>query len=71
MLWRASAAIAASSPTATAPVGASAQARATVRVISGVTLRLTGEPSAEAPRPRTAIVRTEGPPKRVRLIEFE
>ena len=73
MLWLATAALAASAPqgATTSAVSASAQARAMVRVVSGVTLRLTGEPSAGAPRPRTAIVRTDGQPKRVRLIEFE
>lgn len=48
-----------------------AQARATVRIVSAVTLKMTGEPNAAAPPPRMATVRTEGQPRRVRLIEFE
>lgn len=69
MLWLASAALAASAPQGTASV--TAQARATVRIVSAVTLKMTGEPNAAAPPPRMATVRTEGQPRRVRLIEFE
>ena len=71
MLWLASAALAASAPQGTPSAGASAQARATVRIVSAVTLKMTGEPNAAAPRPRMATVRAEGQPRRVRLIEFE
>ena len=73
MLWLASAALAASAsaPQGTASAGASAQARATVRIVQAVTLKMSGEPNAQAPRPRMATVRTEGEPRRVRLIEFE
>lgn len=69
MLWLASAALAASAPQGTTSV--TAQARATVRIVSAVTLKMTGEPNAQAPRPRMATVRTEGQARRVPLIEFE
>lgn len=71
MLWLASVALAASTPQGAASVTATAQARATVRIVQAVTLKMSGEPNAHAPRPRMATVRTEGQARRVRLIEFE
>ena len=71
MLWLASAALAASASAPQGTASVTAQARATVRIVSAVTLKMTGEPNAAAPRPRMATVRTEGEPRRVRLIEFE
>jgi hypothetical protein len=53
-------------------VGATAQAIAVVRIVSGVRLRLgEGAISGDAPPVREAIVHTEGAAHAARLIEFE
>jgi hypothetical protein len=53
-------------------MGATAQAIAVVRIVSGVRLRLGKGPiSGEAPPLREAIVHTEGAAHSARLIEFE
>ncbi len=73
MILIAAAAIAASTPTA-APVRSPAavvQARASVRIISGVRLRLDGQPNRDAPAARETVIRTGGTARPVRLIEFE
>ena len=64
------AAIASAAPPS-APMPAVAQARASVRIISGVRLKLDGSPNPNAPRPHEAIVHTDGGPHGARLIEFE
>jgi hypothetical protein len=72
MLWIAAAAIAATVPP---PVshrsGATAQARAMVRIVSAVRLRLDGGPNADAPRPRETIIRTALGEQPAKLIEFQ
>ena len=73
MLWLT---IAASLASATADMprqsGPVAQARATVRIVSGVRLRL-GEPNhgEEAPPARKTVIRSGGMDQPARLIEFE
>jgi hypothetical protein len=53
-------------------VGATVQARATVRIITGVTVRLgEGALIGEAPRPRFTTAHAEGEAKPAKLIEFE
>ena len=52
-------------------IGASAQATATIRVISGVRLRLDGQPNADAPPARDSVVHTDGTPRTAKLIEFQ
>ncbi len=55
-----------------APVGATVQARAIVRIVSAVSLRLgVGSLRGEAPPARDAVVHAEGPPRLARLIEFQ
>jgi hypothetical protein len=52
--------------------GASAQAFAIVRIVSGVRLRLgEGALSGDAPPVRDAVVHTEGTAHAARLIEFQ
>lgn len=55
-------------PVATGPT---AQARATVHIVSGVRLKLDGTVNAAVPAPRDATVRTAGLVQRARLIEFQ
>jgi hypothetical protein len=55
-----------------APVGATVQARAIVRIVSAVSLRLgVGPLRGEAPPVRDAVVHAEGSPRLARLIEFQ
>jgi hypothetical protein len=49
----------------------SVQAQATVRVISGVVVDLTGQRTADVPPMRETSVRIEGAPERVGLVEFQ
>lgn len=52
--------------------GPSTEARATVRIVVGVRLKLDGRPNEGAPAPRDAIVKTSGgAPQTARLIEFQ
>jgi hypothetical protein len=71
----AAAAIASFAPQVDRPpprIGATAQAIAVVRIVSGVRLRLgQGAISGEAPSSRKTIVHTEGAAHSARLIEFE
>lgn len=72
MLWLAAAAIAASTsapPSGPAPV--SVEATATVRIVSGVRLRLDSMTNVGAPQSHQAVVIIEGNPRIARLIEFE
>lgn len=51
---------------------ATVQAQATVRIITGVSVRLgEGALSGEAPRPHLTIATTDGSTKPANLIEFE
>ena len=74
MLWTALAATlaAASADVPRLSAAPAVQARATVRIVSGVRLRL-GEaaPDADAPAVRQTMVRIEGRERPARLIEFE
>ena len=65
-------AILASAPQ-TGPARPLVQARATVRIVHGVSLRLDGGPNHEAPVPRQAMIELERGSEKVaaRLIEFE
>ena len=72
MLWLAAAAIAASSsapPSGPAPVAV--EATATVRIVSGVRLKLDSPTNAGAPAAHDSVVTTDGSQKPARLIEFE
>lgn len=72
MLLFAAAAIAATPPAgrlSTPPVVV--QATATVRIISGVRLKLDSPTNADAPQAHDSVVVTEGTPRAARLIEFE
>jgi hypothetical protein len=74
MLLLVAAAALASSPPAmpTSHVGASVQARASIRIISGATLRLgVGALSGQAPPVQPTIVHADGEPRPARLIEFQ
>jgi hypothetical protein len=72
MLWlAASAAIAAATPAPSGPVPVVAQATATVRIISGVRLKLDSPTNSDAPRAHDATVTADGNPRPARLIEFE
>lgn len=51
--------------------GPTVQARATVRIVSGVRLRLDGTVNAAAPAPRDATIRTADAVQPARLIEFQ
>jgi len=74
MLWFAAAAAALSAPAQPSVWSrpAVAQATATIRIISGVSLKLDAADNAGAPRARVGKVRTEdGVVRAARLIEFE
>lgn len=74
MLLLATAAILASTPQnpPTGGVRPAVQATATVRIITGVSVRLgQGALSGEAPRPHITIATADGTPKRANLIEFQ
>ena len=72
MLLLASAALAMSAPQPPSrPAGASAQATATIRIISGARLRLGQQPEATGSTLRRSIIRIQGEAHPARLIEFE
>jgi hypothetical protein len=74
MLFFVTAAVMASTPQNPPDGGvrAAVQATATVRIITGVSVRLgRGALSGEAPRPHITIASADGAPKRANLIEFE
>jgi hypothetical protein len=73
MVLLAAAAIAASSPQGApiSSVGPHIQARATVRIISGVRIHFGVDGSADAPAARDTVVHTEDAPRPAKLIEFE
>ena len=66
----AAAAVAAHQPSP-APAPVVAEATATVRIISGVRLKLDSEENPDAPRAHDATVTADGNPRPARLIEFE
>jgi hypothetical protein len=70
MLFLAAAALAITSPPP--PVSAVAQATATIRVITGVTLKLDGSPNPNAPSARDSLVKSaDGTRRPAKLIEFQ
>jgi hypothetical protein len=73
MFWlAAAAAIATSAPSAQGPTPARVQARATVRIIQGVRLKLDSPTNPGAPSARDSFVVTrEGERQPAKLIEFE
>jgi hypothetical protein len=73
MLWLlASAALVASAPADRGPTSAAVQARATVRIISGVRLKLDSPTNPDAPPAHDGVVvATDGSRQPARLIEFE
>jgi hypothetical protein len=72
MLLLASAALALSAPQAPSrPVGASARATASIRIISGARVQLGRQPDASGSRVRTSTVRVLGAAQPATLIEFE
>ena len=72
MIWlAAAAAIAASPPATNMPRAVVAQAHATVRIISGVRLKLDSTNNADAPAAHNGRVTTNGAQQPARLIEFE
>jgi hypothetical protein len=70
-LFIAAAAIAAHAPANSAAPPVIAEATATVRIISGVRLKLDSTENKDAPRAHDAMVTADGTPHRARLIEFE
>ena len=73
MLLLAAAAIAASSsPTSSQPQPqVVVQARAMIRIVSGVRLKWGEKPSGDIPPARTTVIRTANGPEQAKLIEFE
>jgi hypothetical protein len=73
MFWLAAAAIVATPHSATAPTSPVAvQATATVRILSGVRLKLDSATNVDAPPAHeSVVVTTDGTQHEARLIEFE
>ena len=73
MLLLAAAAITASAPQSAqqASVWPMVQAQATVRIVSGVRLRLGEAENGDAPAPRDTVIHTDGTARHAKLIEFE
>jgi len=73
MLLLAAATLAAAAPDSAqrTATGATVQAQATIRIISGVRLSFGEERNQDAPPARATILRTEGSVQPARLIEFE
>jgi hypothetical protein len=67
----AAAAIAAWTPANNSPPPVAVQATATVRIISGVRLKLDSTTNADAPPARDVTVTTNGTQQPARLIEFQ
>jgi hypothetical protein len=67
----AAAASVAANPPNPAPAPVVAEAIATVRIISGVRLKLDSEENRDAPRAHDAMIVADGNPRPARLIEFE
>lgn len=73
MLWLAAAAMTATSAPEPAPSSpaVTVQARAVIRVIAGVRLKLDAEHNRDAPAPRQTVVASNGSVQPARLIEFQ
>jgi hypothetical protein len=71
MLWVAIAAVATSTPQPSAPPPVVVQATATVRILSGVRLRLDSPTNTDAPLAHDTLVKTDGTQQPARLIEFQ
>ena len=72
MLLLAAAAIAASAqPPASGPVAPRVQARVTIRILAGATVRFGDAGSQNQAVERTTIIRSEGPAQVVKLMEFQ
>lgn len=71
MLFVAVAVLAPETPLSRAPAPIAAQAIATVRIVSGVRLKLDSPQNLGAPPARDATIEADGRPQRARLIEFE
>ena len=72
MFWlAAAAAIVATQPSSGGQSPVSVQAIATVRIVSGVRLKLDSPTNRDAPRAHDSIVTTDGNRRPARLIEFE
>ena len=71
MLWIAAAALVSGAPESSRPGPVVAQARATVRIISGVRLSLDSPTNRGAPPAHDSKVTTNGKVQPARLIEFE
>jgi hypothetical protein len=65
------AAVASATPPAPLSTGPVVQARATVRIVSGVRLKLDGSANGDAPPPRETIIVAGGQPHPASLIEFQ
>ena len=71
MLFAAVAVLAAEAPLSRAPAPIAVQAIATVRIVSGVRLKLDSPHNLGAPPARDATIEADGRHQRARLIEFE
>ena len=71
MIWLAAAALAASPSAQGTQPRVSVEAIATVRILSGVRLRLDSPINRDAPRTHDSIVITGGTRRPAKLIEFE
>ena len=72
MFWLAAvAAIAAPTPSTSAPPPGVAQAKATVTIISGVRLKLDSTTNTDAQPAHDSVVTTNGTQQPARLIEFQ
>jgi hypothetical protein len=71
MLLLAAASLASAPPPAETSRTAVAEARVSVRIISGVRLKLDGSANHDVPAAHEAVVHTDGKAHGARLIEFE
>jgi hypothetical protein len=71
LIVAAAAIVAQAPPTGAPPPRVVAQASATVRIVSGVRLKLDSARNEDAPPAHDSIVTADGTPRRARLIEFE
>jgi hypothetical protein len=70
-LLAAVATLASAAPAASGPRPAFAEARVSVRIISGARVKLDGSPNHDVPAAHEAVVHTDGKAHGARLIEFE
>ena len=71
LLLALAASLASAPPMLQMPRPAIAEARVSVRIISGVRLKLDGSTNSDVPPPHEAVVHTDGSAHAARLIEFE